>query len=318
MSESNNKNSDIATRNKVQNDHQQTKNQKRNRNSRFSDSPPQSSSKKLKEKPDSPLASTDNEEQVTDPDKSQVSNSMSYDPDNTKETMEEVFDRMLRESEKRTLRNFREEIRETVKDEVDQLREDLKPVLEMADRIMDVEGKLTRVMSQIEWREKESRKCNIIVHGLTDKENESYRDRELAINKLAMMLKVKNIDFSEARRFGKYTHAKPRPMMIQMVRFRDKADLQSRWKSLVGTGVSISDDLTIDERKAKSILVKKKKEIQMQDRSAKCTIRNGNLQVWRGDTKTDFNVNTTSWTAEQRSASQSSRQRSSQRISMDQ
>jgi hypothetical protein len=62
--------------------------------------------------------------EVTDPDKSQVSNSVSYDTDNTKETMEEAFDRMR--VKKTTLQNFREEIRETVKDEVDQLQEDFK------------------------------------------------------------------------------------------------------------------------------------------------------------------------------------------------
>jgi hypothetical protein len=295
-------------------------NKKRNRNARCSDSPPEDVTKKLKEKQSSPLSCDQNYEQNNpDSEIEQDSNEISNpDIDNPADTMEEVFDRMLRESEKRVLRSIKEEMSDTVREEISQLREDLQPVMELANRMAKLEEKLTKVASQADWRDKDSRKCNIIVHGMTDKEKETYQDRELVIRKLSTLLKVTAIDFSEARRLGKFNDRKPRPLLIKMVRYRDKADLQSRWKNLQGSGVSLSDDLTQEERKAKSILISKQKEIRTRHSSAKCTIRNGSLQVWIGDQQTTYIVNTSSWTAEERNSSHSSQQHSRHLTQMDQ
>jgi hypothetical protein len=112
---------------------------------------------------------------------------------------------------------------------------------------------------------------------LTEVNNESFRDIHSAIQDLAKKVNLKEIDYSQLRRLGGYAAKNPRPLMVKFIRYRNKAEILANWKLLNGTGISVSDDLSQEERKAKAILNNKRKEIMLKEKKAVCRIGNGTI-----------------------------------------
>jgi hypothetical protein len=271
------------------------RNHKRNRNESANDSPPQVDASTKKKRGKSKTPPSDKHENVVSKVMSDFESCGSNDPEN----MEDVFERLLRESERRTLNLIKDEIRETVKDEITKLREELRPVFDLSKTICDVEEKVEHLRKQTQRLDKSERRYNIVVHGLHEKDKETYQDRDAEVKKLARTLKLNVIDYSEAKRIGSMSNRKPRPMLIELIRYRDKAEILSRWTHLKGSGITIADDLTKEERRIKAILIEKKKEIQNTNRKAQCSLRDGSLQVWDGVRRQRFIVNMETWRAEE-------------------
>jgi hypothetical protein len=72
--------------------------------------------------------------------------------------------------------------------------------------------------------------------------------------------------------------------------YRDKAEILANWKLLNGTGISVSDDLSQEERKARAILNNKRKEIMLKDKKAVCRIRNETLFSKTGEGEKRYKV----------------------------
>jgi hypothetical protein len=96
------------------------------------------------------------------------------------------------------------------------------------------------------------------------------------------------------------------PLLIKMIRFREKADILGKWKLLKGTGIS-SEDCSPDERKARAILNKKRKEILDADNTASCKIRNGNMTVTVNGREEHYKVNENTWILEKKTRNQQSK-----------
>jgi hypothetical protein len=216
------------------------------------------------------------------------------DPD---QTMEEMIDRLLRETEKRQNR-IRKQDMQQLSEQFESLRNDLKPVFDAIDKIPQLESNIQKVLLQVNRVNRSERKNNIIVYGLFEKDGETFKDRDFEVDKLAKTLKIGSMDYSESFRLGKQQKGKSRPMLIKMVRFRDKAEILSKWKLLQGTGVSIKDDLSVEERKVRGILSARCREIQQGDKSAKCQIRNGMMTVTTNRGEERFMVNEETFTIE--------------------
>jgi hypothetical protein len=92
-----------------------------------------------------------------------------------------------------------------------------------------------------------------------------------------------------------------------MIRFREKADILGKWKLLKGTGISISEDCSPDERKARAIMNKKRKEILDADNTASCKIRNGNMTVTVNGREEHYKVNENTWILEKKTRNQQSK-----------
>jgi hypothetical protein len=195
---------------------------------------------------------------------------------NHNENMEEMVERLLRKYDRRSSKRLKDELG-TVKADLAKIQQDLKPVQEIAKKVSYLEAQVTELRSNAVNHEREERRNNLIVHGLTEVNNESFRDRHSAIQELAKKVNLKEIDYSESRRLGGYAAKKPRPLMVKFIRYRDKAEILANWKLLNGTGISVSDDLSKEERKARAILNNKRKEIMLKDKKAVCRIRNGTL-----------------------------------------
>jgi hypothetical protein len=89
---------------------------------------------------------------------------------------------------------------------------------------------------------------------------------------------------------------KKRPLLINIVGYREKAEILSKWKLLKGTGVTIGDDPFPEERKTRAMLNSKRKDITQFDKMAKCRIRNGVMSVQSKGNDERYRVNEANWT----------------------
>jgi hypothetical protein len=171
------------------------------------------------------------------------------------------------------------------------IRDGLQPVMDMVNKIKDIENKISRTDSTVRQIQKSERKNNIIAFGITDSKNETYAERDKAIEGLSNSLKIKKLDYSDAFRLGIKLPNKDRPLLIKLVRYTDKIELMKSCKNLKGTKISIDDDNTPEERKAKSELYKKMKDVLKQDPGASCKVNpnrliirsGGRTEVWKFD-----------------------------------
>jgi hypothetical protein len=216
----------------------------------------------------------------------------------TNENMEDMMERLLRKYDRRGSKRLKEELG-PLKSDLEKLRKELKPVFEIVKKVSQLETQINKTGSRMSRMEREDRKNNMIVHGLSEASNETYHERHLAIQELANRLKLKEIDYSESRRLGSKAAKKPRPLLIRFIRYRDKAEVLAQSKLLRGSSIAVSDDLSHEERRSRAILNSKRKEIISKDKKAVCRIRNGTLFVTSDDHHQQYHVNETSNTLEE-------------------
>jgi len=197
---------------------------------------------------------------------------------NEHESMEDMMTRLLIHSEERTASN----IREVIKEEIAEQFSNLEKAVEMIDT------EVQAVKKSLQFIENSAKKCNIVVLGLPENANEDAANRHEAIRNLAKSIKIGDIDYSEAVRLGKFSNQKPRPLLIKLLRYRDKIQIKMAAKNLKGTKIYIKDDLTVEERHVEGILRKKKREIMDVDRESRCRIRGGKLLVRKGTSTTTY------------------------------
>jgi hypothetical protein len=158
----------------------------------------------------------------------------------------------------------------------------LKPLEEIITKIDRVETNLCVLQREVERLQQEVKRNNIIVYGLEEITNETATDIEKAIEGLSKSLKIAKIDYGDAFRLGKHSIGKTRPLIIKLLRFRDKMNIFHASKQLKGTTISISSDKTKDVRISEAALRKKKAEIQKRNPTAKFSFRNQKLIVREG------------------------------------
>ena len=127
--------------------------------------------------------------------------------------------------------------------------------------------KEARNEEQKENRDKQSRKTNIIIHGVPDKKFEDQNKQETwneeYINKLLLDLKVV-VSKKKAIRLGTFTEDKKRPMKVVFGSVKEKETVMKSLKNLKGIEgyekTSITDDHTKAERNLIKLWADKAKE----------------------------------------------------------
>jgi hypothetical protein len=171
------------------------------------------------------------------------------------------------------------------------IKDGLKPIADMVNKITQIECKIERTNQILQSVQKAERKNNIIVFGLPDSKTETYNEREKVIEGLSNSLKLQKLDYSDAFRLGIKTADKNRPLLIKLVRYTDKVSIMRACKNLKGTAISIDDDNTPEERKAKSELYRKMKEVLKHNPDAACKVNplrlivrsGGKSEIWKYD-----------------------------------
>src|SRR5665811_323427 len=84
---------------------------------------------------------------------------------------------------------------------------------------------VSTISTHLDQFKKNERKKNILVYGILDNPSENWKHLEDIINELAIKLELPaKIDYDHCYRLGKYNKSasKPRPILIKLLRFRDK------------------------------------------------------------------------------------------------
>lgn len=156
----------------------------------------------------------------------------------------------------------------TMSSQLEELKSDLHKkqveINEVKTRTNSLEQKVATLTDQLEMQDIMSRKDNIIMYGVTEKDDKETEDDTLRT--VVALLNTHDSsktwvrdDFSCVFRLGKRDEgqSRPRPVVAKLLRNRDKRNLISsktmrRW--LKGDGVRLNDDLTVKQRAQLSAL----------------------------------------------------------------
>jgi hypothetical protein len=246
---------------------------KRNRATRSADVTPEQDTKKLKE--------TDRD---SEPEQSESDNS-DFESSSSKSDTEVTKNCLFKMDESRLLEMLKTQFKESEDRMAYMITTKLKPIEESIRKFSLFEAKLVSLQQENERLHQELKKNNIIVFGIPEVSGETT-DVQKVIEGLSNSLKIAQIDYNDAFRIGKYNKDKARPLLVKLLRYRDKQAIFNAAKNLKGSSVSISNDKTKEARIADAALRRKKSEIQSSHPHAKLYFRNQKLIVKDGSVTT--------------------------------
>ena len=144
--------------------------------------------------------------------------------------------------------------------------------------------------SRITKLEKESRCKNVVIFGLPEKINEQWSDRERVVSDFGKKLGLENLDYDVCFRLGKIFPGKNRPLLLKLLRQRDKQAIMSNVLKLKGTRITIKDDLTPEERMCEGLLRIHALDYKKEHPNCKFKIRNSILTITDGEVTKKFTV----------------------------
>jgi hypothetical protein len=134
---------------------------------------------------------------------------------------------------------------------------------------------LKKQLEQANW---ELRKKNIAIQGVAEKAGESWKDVHDIIVDLSKQLGLPStMDYDEAFRLGPAARGKIRPILVKLLRTREKKLIFANSKKLRGSNIYINDDLLKEKRAKKGQLRPKAKELRKADPGATVKLTNSSL-----------------------------------------
>lgn len=187
-------------------------------------------------------------------------------------------------TEQQSLRNF---IKSTMLDTETRINTKLLPLQELSTKVKNLATDVVKLKVSVDQLTKADRKKNIIIHGIPEKENETFKDRDKIIHELAYQLKMNGIDYDECKRVGR---SQTRPLWVKLVRTTDKFEIMAARFNLKGSKIVIYDDLSPDERKIQGLLKAKMRELKDGNKDLKCRVTYDRLLIFDGKNSTTFAV----------------------------
>ena len=146
------------------------------------------------------------------------------------------------------------EFTQAVVDEMSKVHRLAAPKIEHLDNaIKKIEGDLATIplldcMEKLDYIENQTRRNNILVDGIPDEKGENWNESERKVRAVLqrnMGLDIKNIEFERAHRIGMFKEGrKPRPIIVKLLRFKDKQTIQACANKLKGSNIYINEDFT--------------------------------------------------------------------------
>jgi hypothetical protein len=236
---------------------------KRNRETKSNDSTPEQDLKRIREK------SSENLNTSSDFSEKSYSDLLEMDED----TLKLIIGTLIKESEERTKTH---------------ITDSLQPVQDILEKVKLVEQTVLTLRNDVERIHDEQRKNNVIVYGLAETNSETRDDIAKVVEGLSNSLKIGTIDYDDAFRLGQRKNGLTRPLIIKLIRYRDKQAIFAGAKNLQGTKISITNDKSKETRIAELSLKKKKADILKHNPKVKCTLRSLKLKVSDGNYTATF------------------------------
>lgn len=130
----------------------------------------------------------------------------------------------------------------------------------------DIEKKYNDLKIKYEKLEKSSRKNNLIIFGVNIPEAETLLEYTLHILNERLGLVLSENDVNDIYTIGKKTDNKP--IILKLVSYLKKATILKNVKKLKGSHIFISEELNLEERKERKILVQHLKQAKERNLNA--------------------------------------------------
>ena len=128
----------------------------------------------------------------------------------------------------------------------------------------------------VKEKEREKRKCNVLLGNVEERRSESAVETVMRIFKDKL-----NIDLSpvNAMRLGKFKVGQKRLLLVKMRNFDEKLTLLKKGKLLSGSGLFLAEDMSKEERKIRKIQVSEMKKARCEGKKAFIRFLDGELIV---------------------------------------
>ena len=125
-------------------------------------------------------------------------------------------------------------------------REKDKIIKELKSEVSDLNISVKNLENQLDYQEQYSRRNCILIHGITETQDENTDDISLrTINEhLELELTEKELDHTHRIGNPKSGNKRPRPIIAKFARYNTRRKVFVNKKSLKNTGISITDSLT--------------------------------------------------------------------------
>jgi hypothetical protein len=193
------------------------------------------------------------------------------------ETTKKFFENLVKSNEQRTAN--------LIKTEIASVKCDLSR------KVNTLEAEVANLKSELSRANTEFQKKNVLVEGITEKKLETWIETERQIKDLFKKLGIpESTEFDECFRIGKTTEGKVRPILLKLIKLKDKRPIMSSSTKLKGTNIYVNDDLTKQQRITNAILSKKQKQLRGLHPDASVRIRNGRLLFTDGSIFRKYDV----------------------------
>ncbi|XP_077536069.1 uncharacterized protein LOC144148407 [Haemaphysalis longicornis] len=151
----------------------------------------------------------------------------------------------------------------TIQQRLDRIELSLKTVEETALAVKQIDVKVTALdntvqilQNKLTELEDRSRRNNILVYGIDEKDDETNDDLEAAVVQgvFNTVLGVNVRSAERIHRIGRKRPDKARPVIVKLFDYREKMDVFSKCSKLKGTEVSISEDYSVATRQKRKKL----------------------------------------------------------------
>ena len=135
----------------------------------------------------------------------------------------------------------------------------------ISDSLADYQTSINNLFEKMDYVENQTRRNNLLIDGVSDSKSESWSEIEINVKKVIsdhLKIDSKLIEIERSHRTGKYDHAgRPRPIVVKLLRYKNKEEILKRAKSLKGTNIFINEDFSENVRmKRKNLLPQLREE----------------------------------------------------------
>ncbi len=116
---------------------------------------------------------------------------------------------------------------------------------------------LLTITDKMEYLEGQTRRNNLVLDGVTESPGETWTETEEKVQKILMeKLQLQKVEVERTHRAGKPSGGdRPRPIVIKLLRYKDREAILQRAKSLKGTNIYINEDFTDSVRRKRKDLM---------------------------------------------------------------
>ncbi|KAI8517875.1 hypothetical protein Bbelb_038920 [Branchiostoma belcheri] len=117
---------------------------------------------------------------------------------------------------------------------------------QLEQNMMTYNTEVTEMANKLDYIENQSRRNNLIFDGIKDDRKETWEQSETKVKEVLrnkLRLNTDNIEIERAHRNGK-PGDRPRPIVVKLLRYKDKQNILRQAKMLKGTQIFINEDFS--------------------------------------------------------------------------